>query len=324
MHDKLVWTLNFYVIETTSKFLLDCYLLGDSIISANNILKRTNDIGLFYLILNVSVMILFGPLTSNLSQQGLERLVILTPDNKMFREKIEKLSLDLMKMDNKLFSIGGLKLLVSCLYIGSLDQLDTTEKSNGIVQDEPEILMQSTEKIEILFTRIRTATGDEANIYGKVLGQILKDLLPPNEILTKVIKELLIMNQSNCVCIATIIHQVRTCIHKFEQIFYSSIHYRFSVPQSIHLISCFFRNGSFVRCKTSSRTPTTKNRFGSYQLFSFRQLQTRTCSNFFRFFSTKIWRMLNYIESFLLAPKTFMRNCRSSSKFHLNMLLRIE
>lgn len=114
-----------------------------------------------------------------------------------------------MKIDNKLFSIGGLKLLVTCLYIGSLEQLENTEKSNGIVQDEPEVLMQSTEKIEILFSRIRTSTLEEAEVYGKVLGQILKDLLPPNEILTKVIKELLIMNQSNCVCIATIIHQVR-------------------------------------------------------------------------------------------------------------------
>lgn len=117
-----------------------------------------------------------------------------------------------MKIENKLYSIGGLKLLVSCLYTGSIEQLENTEKSNGIVQDEPEILMQSTEKIEILFTRIRTATYDDAEVYGKVLGQILKDLLPPNEILTKVIKELLIMNQSNCVCIATILHQVTTLI----------------------------------------------------------------------------------------------------------------
>lgn len=127
----------------------------------------------------------------------------------MFREKIEKLSLDLLKMDNKLYSMGGLKLLVTCLYIGSLEQLENTEKSNGIVQDEPEIIMHSTEKTEILFTRIRTATTEEAEIFGKVLGRILNDLLPPNEILTKVIKELLIMNQSNCICIATIIHQVR-------------------------------------------------------------------------------------------------------------------
>lgn len=138
--------------------------------------------------------------------------MILNPEHRIFREKIEKLALDLMKIENKLFSVGGLKLLVSCLYIGSLEQLENTEKSNGIVQDEPEILMQSTEKIEILFTRIRTATSEEAVVYGKVLGQILKDLLPPKEILTKVVKELLIMNQSNCVCIASIIHQVRHLI----------------------------------------------------------------------------------------------------------------
>lgn len=126
----------------------------------------------------------------------------------MYREKVEKLALDLLKLDNKLYSMGGLKLLISCLYIGSLEQLENTDKSNGIVQDEPEIIIQSTEKIEILFHRIRTATSDEAEIYGQVLGQIVKDLLPPNEILTKVIKELLIMNQSNTVIIAKIIHQV--------------------------------------------------------------------------------------------------------------------
>lgn len=169
-----------------------------------------------------------------------------------------------MKMDNKLFSIGGLKLLVSCLYVGSLEQLENTEKSNGIVQDEPEILMQSTEKIEILFMRIRTATIEEAEVYGKVLGQILKDLLPPNEILTKVIKELLIMNQSNCVCIATIIHQVRLAVDVVKLI--SNISFlRFSGQQSIPLISYYFKNGSSVHCKTSSPTPTIKNRFGSFR-----------------------------------------------------------
>lgn len=131
-----------------------------------------------------------------------------------------------MKTENKLYSTGGLKLLVTCLYIGSMEQLENTEKSNGIVQDEPETLMQSTEKIEILFARIRTATVDEADMFGRVLGQILRDLLPPNEILTKVIKELLIMNQSNCVCIASIIHQV--CID-FAICSLSSSHIQFQM-----------------------------------------------------------------------------------------------
>lgn len=55
-HDKLVWTLNFYVIEMTSKFAVDSdELIVDSIISANNILKRTGDYTLFHLIVNVSI-----------------------------------------------------------------------------------------------------------------------------------------------------------------------------------------------------------------------------------------------------------------------------
>ncbi|KAG5669568.1 hypothetical protein PVAND_017455 [Polypedilum vanderplanki] len=195
-HDKLVWSLNFYVIENTLKFG-DCNeLLIDTIISANNILKRSNDIDLYFLIIN-----------------GLERLIIVNEENKLYREKVEKLALDLLKNENKNFSIGGLKLLVTCMYVGSLQQLENTEKSNGIVQDEPEIVMQSTEKIEILFNRIRNTTADEAEVYGRVLGRILKDLLPPNEILTKIIKELLILNQSNTTIISKIIHQVfRTAI----------------------------------------------------------------------------------------------------------------
>lgn len=136
-------------------------------------------------------------------------MVIIDHENRLYREKIEKLALDLMKVDNKNYSFGGLKLLITCMYMGSIEQLDNTEKSNGIVQDEPEIVMQSTEKIEILFNRIRGATADEAEVYGTVLAQILKDLLPPNEILTKIIKELLMPNQSNIIVISKIVHQVK-------------------------------------------------------------------------------------------------------------------
>jgi huntingtin len=58
-HDKLVWTLNFYVLECTLKFG-DCNeLLIDTIISANNILKRSNDADLFFLIVNVSKYLKF-------------------------------------------------------------------------------------------------------------------------------------------------------------------------------------------------------------------------------------------------------------------------
>lgn len=52
-HSKLVWTLNFYLIETTSRFVTDCNLLQNSIISANNILKRTTNLDIYLCILNV-------------------------------------------------------------------------------------------------------------------------------------------------------------------------------------------------------------------------------------------------------------------------------
>lgn len=53
-HTKLVWTLNFYVIENTSRFVSDCDLPSNSIISANNILKRTTNLEIYLCILNVS------------------------------------------------------------------------------------------------------------------------------------------------------------------------------------------------------------------------------------------------------------------------------
>lgn len=186
-----MWSLTFYVIETTSKFVPECDLLANSLISANNLVKRTTNYDLYYLIL-----------------QGLERLVISDLKNKILREKVEKLSMDLIKIDNHLYSFGALKLLMTCMYTDSLDQLENTEKSNGIVQDEPEVIMHQSEKIETIFVRIRTATAEEAEIYGKVLAQMIRNLLPPNEILTKVIKEFLMINQANPLVIAKIIHQV--------------------------------------------------------------------------------------------------------------------
>lgn len=52
--------------------------------------------------------------------QGLERLVVTNCASKMLREKIEKIALDLVKLENEQFSIPALKLLVSCMYIGKM------------------------------------------------------------------------------------------------------------------------------------------------------------------------------------------------------------
>ncbi|XP_058840102.1 huntingtin-like [Topomyia yanbarensis] len=189
-HTKLVWTLNFYLIENTSRFVPECNLLSNSIISANNILKRTTNLDIYLCILN-----------------GLERLILTCTTARPLLEKIEKLALDLVKLDNEMFSVAALKLLLTCIYHSSAEQLENTERSNGIVQDEPEIIIQQIEKIEILFAKIRTTTPQGAKIFGDVLCQLIRDLLPPNEILTKVFKELM-LNQPNPDIIATVTHQV--------------------------------------------------------------------------------------------------------------------
>lgn len=55
--------------------------------------------------------------------QGLERLVISNTTTKLIREKIEKIALDLVKIENEEFSIPALKLLITCMYIGELISL---------------------------------------------------------------------------------------------------------------------------------------------------------------------------------------------------------
>lgn len=89
-----------------------------------------------------------------------------------------------------------------------MDQLLNTERSNGIVQDEPEVIVECTEKIDALFNRIKMSSLDGAEVYGQVLCHLIRDLVPPKELLTKVMKELLTVSQPHCSVIAKVMFQV--------------------------------------------------------------------------------------------------------------------
>ncbi|KAH8363432.1 hypothetical protein KR084_010163 [Drosophila pseudotakahashii] len=218
-HTKLVWTLNYSLIEWTSKFVPQCHLLSNTIIAANNFLKTTANEELYLCVLHgLERMVVNSGVPSPGSQPtgkeepsaagseaGVGAGVVVTPQ---MRHKIEKLALELLKMENEKFSIPALKLLLSCMYVGSAAQLENTELSNGIVQDDPEIIAQQNDKVDILLHCIKSSTRDAAWIYGQVLCQIIRDLVPPNEILTKVIKEFLAINQPHGDVIAMIVYQV--------------------------------------------------------------------------------------------------------------------
>ncbi|KAH8250152.1 hypothetical protein KR026_006018, partial [Drosophila bipectinata] len=215
-HTKLVWTLNYSLIEWTSKFVPQCHLLSNTIIAASNFLKATTNEELYLCVLHgLERMVVnsgagaTGTLPTGMGKAGAppssEPGVVVTPQ---MRHKIEKLALELLKMENEKFSIPALKLLLSCMYVGSATQLENTELSNGIVQDDPEIIAQQNDKVDILLHCIKSSTRDAAWIYGQVLCQIIRDLVPPNEILTKVIKEFLAINQPHGDVIAMIVYQV--------------------------------------------------------------------------------------------------------------------
>ncbi|KAH8247796.1 hypothetical protein KR038_010072 [Drosophila bunnanda] len=219
-HTKLVWTLNYSLIEWTSKFVPQCHLLSNAVIAASNLLKTTADEelylcvlhGLERMVVNSGVPSRGGQPTGREASAGVGGAgaeagvgVVVTPQ---MRHKIEKLALELLKMENEKFSIPALKLLLSCMYVGSAAQLENTELSNGIVQDDPEIIAQQNDKVDILLHCIKSSTRDAAWIYGQVLCQIIRDLVPPNEILTKVIKEFVAINQPHGDVIAMIVYQV--------------------------------------------------------------------------------------------------------------------
>lgn len=66
-----------------------------------------------------------------------------------------------------------------------------TELANGIVQDEPEVIIRFTDLLDLLLYKIRTATAPMAASFGVCLARLIGDFIPPSEILTKVVKELL-------------------------------------------------------------------------------------------------------------------------------------
>lgn len=89
-----------------------------------------------------------------------------------------------------------------------MDQLEKTQKSNGVVQDDPETILRLSEKIDVLFSKIKVSPAATAQVYGEVLSRIIRDLIPAKDVLTKVIKEMIIP-QPHVQIVAEVLHQVR-------------------------------------------------------------------------------------------------------------------
>lgn len=96
-----------------------------------------------------------------------------------------------------------------------MDQLEKTQKSNGVVQDDPETILRLMEKVDVMFAKIKVSPPETAKVYGQTLSFIVRDLIPAKDVLTKVIKELII-SQPHIDVVAQILHQVRTSDYLYE------------------------------------------------------------------------------------------------------------
>lgn len=65
-------------------------------------------------------------------EQGLERVIISKTITRYFHEKIEKLAIDLVKLENEQFALLALKLLVTCMYIGMLHNVLRTIAESSV------------------------------------------------------------------------------------------------------------------------------------------------------------------------------------------------
>lgn len=94
------------------------------------------------------------------------------------------------------------------LPLGSSEQLERTQLSNGVVQDDPETILNLMEKIDVLFNKIKMSGPSVARVYGMVLAHVIRDLIPAKDVLTKVIKEMIKSTQPHIDLMVHILHQV--------------------------------------------------------------------------------------------------------------------
>lgn len=139
--------------------------------------------------------------------QGIQRLILTNCVSPTDLDTFERIAMDVVKKGHEPFAMPALQFLVTCVYVGSVDQLERTQKANGVVQEDPDTMLRLMEKIDVLFAKVKVSPPAIARVYGRVLSLLVRDLVPAKDVLTKAIKEL-ITSQPHVAVVAQILHQV--------------------------------------------------------------------------------------------------------------------
>ncbi|XP_022909585.2 huntingtin [Onthophagus taurus] len=287
-HNLLLWAITFYVIEHVKEIHLPIDFVANSVQSAISLLNEQKFTKVFY----TAVI------------KGLERLIITKCLPERLHEQITKLAVDKMKDNNPIYAIPAVQLLISCMYIECEDQLEETEKSNGIVKTTPDNLVKTIEKVSAIFDKIKKGNLFDVEILCAIIPNILNDFFLPSDILTKVVGEFLSPQQNHPKLLSRVVFQVFESGIKQNQLpllqdwvvfSLSNFAQSFSVGMATWYLTCFFISASTNRWLRSF-FPYVQSRIGRYE-YEDKKLLCITGSDFYRNLTTDKQRE-TFIDTF--------------------------
>ncbi|XP_017781525.1 PREDICTED: huntingtin [Nicrophorus vespilloides] len=256
-HTLLVWSLAFYLIENIDFPLLDAEFV-------NNVLS--NVLALLYdakTVKNIYIPLL----------KGLERLIISKRLPKKNTGMIMQLALDKLKNANPVVALPAAQLLFTSMYIEYSDHLENSDVSNGLVQSNPDHLVQTIEKISVVFDRIKKGFPFEVEILSESLSTLLNDFFSPADILTKVISEFLSPQQRHPMQMSKVVFKIFEYAIEQSQlsllqdwVVFSLTNFTqsFSIGMATWCLTCFFISAS-TNVWLRNIFPYVQKRIGRYE-----------------------------------------------------------
>lgn len=87
--------------------------------------------------------------------------------------------------------------------------MESIQKQNGIVQYDSESTMLTMEVIDFLLKKLKFASSNDA-LIGQAVESIAVNLMPPTDVISKIVKEFLMENQPCQEVLGLILFAVRS------------------------------------------------------------------------------------------------------------------
>uniref|UniRef100_A0A1Y1K0T3 Huntingtin n=1 Tax=Photinus pyralis TaxID=7054 RepID=A0A1Y1K0T3_PHOPY len=254
-HTLLVWALAFYLIENIEQSYFNPEFIMTVIQAAISYISHQK--------VNAGHVAIL---------KGLERLVLKRSISERLCSQLVKLSLDVMKNGRLSLTIPAFQLLLTCMYMSAAEEMESTQ-SDGIIQSNPDNLVQAIEQISAIFDYIKKGYSFEVEVLCGMLPNILNDFFPPSDILTKVLGEFLSPQQPHPKLLSRVVFKVFQSAIDRSQLFLlqdwvvfslSNFTQSFSIGMATWCLTCFFISASINKWLRAF-FPYVQSRIGRYE-----------------------------------------------------------